>query len=141
MIERILNASVEQVWEAITDNKKMKQWYFDIETFRPDLGFEFRFSGGDENKQYLHLCKITEVIPGRKLSYAWRYEKETGESLVTFELFPEGDKTKLRLTHAGLETFPANDPGFAKESFAKGWEFILGISLKNFLEEESKTKN
>jgi hypothetical protein len=32
-----------------------------------------------------------------------------------------------------LETFPAN-PDFAKENFSKGWNQIIGTSLKEFLE-------
>ncbi len=57
----------------------------------------------------------------------------TGESFVTFELFNEGDKTKLKITHAGLETFPDN-PDFAKHNFEAGWTHIIGTSLTEYLE-------
>jgi uncharacterized protein YndB with AHSA1/START domain len=136
VIERILDAPVSAVWEAITDNRKMKRWYFDIREFKPEVGFEFRFSGGTEEKQYLHICKITEVIPYQKLTYSWKYKDYPGESFVTFDLFPEEKKkTKLKLTHTGLESFPAdNDPAFAKKSFAEGWTHIIGKSLKEFVE-------
>jgi uncharacterized protein YndB with AHSA1/START domain len=136
VIERIYNAPVEKVWKAITDSEDMKQWYFDIPGFRPELGYEFQFVGGTEEKSYLHLCKITEVVPGRKLTYSWRYEGFEGNSFVTFELFPEGKQTRLRLTHAGLETFPANKD-FAKENFVQGWTDFIGNSLKNYLENSS----
>jgi uncharacterized protein YndB with AHSA1/START domain len=82
----------------------------------------------------LHLCKITEVVIGKKLSYSWRYDGYEGNSFVTFELFPEGNKTRLKLTHKGLETFPINNPDFAKENFIDGWTYITGTSLKEFLE-------
>ncbi|MCW3114716.1 MAG: hypothetical protein JWR18_3112, partial [Segetibacter sp.] len=59
-----------------------------------------------------------------------------GNSVVTFELFDEGSKTRLKLTHAGLETFPANIPDFAKENFAEGWTYITGTSLSNFLSDK-----
>jgi len=39
--EVILNASVPKVWKAITDRDDMKQWYFDIEEFRPEPGSSF----------------------------------------------------------------------------------------------------
>jgi hypothetical protein len=42
----------------------------------------------------------------------------------------------LRLTHAGLETFPANKD-FAKENFVQGWTDFIGNSLKNYLENSS----
>jgi hypothetical protein len=52
---------------------------------------------------------------------------------VTFELFPEGNKTILRLTHAGTETFPVNKPELSKQNHADGWEYLVGKSLKNNL--------
>ena len=135
IIEKIYNAPVSTVWKAITDKEQMKQWYFDIAEFKPEVGFEFQFSGqGKEGEQYLHLCKITEAVKEKKLQYSWRYDNLEGNSIVTFELFEEGGKTRLKLTHEGLETFPANSPDFAKESFAEGWTYIIGTALKEFVE-------
>jgi len=78
------------------------------------------------------------VIKQKKLSYTWRYENYEGNSLVSFELFAEGDKTKLKLTHKGIETFANNGNDFKKESFAEGWNYIVGKSLPAYLE---KTNN
>jgi uncharacterized protein YndB with AHSA1/START domain len=134
-IERTYNAPIEKVWSAITDKDQMKKWYFDLAEFKPVVGFEFQFYGqGHKGEQYLHLCKITELIPGKKIAYSWTYDKYEGYSVVSFELFSEGDKTRLKLTHEGLETFPANNPDFAKESFSAGWTELIGTSLKNFVE-------
>jgi uncharacterized protein YndB with AHSA1/START domain len=133
VIERTYNAPIDKVWQAITDKDKMKQWYFDLKEFKSEVGFEFQFTGGSEEKQYLHICKITEVIPGKKLSHSWQYDGYPGESFVTFELLDEGDKTRLKLTHAGLETFPP-EKDFARESFTAGWTYIIGKSLFEYLE-------
>ena len=134
IVESTFNVPAEKVWKAITDKDEMKKWYFDLKEFRPEPGFEFRFSGGpSEDKQYLHICKITKVIPGRKLSHSWRYDGYEGITYVTFELFPEGDKTRLRLTHSSIETFPESNPDFAKANFAEGWKQIIGNNLKNYL--------
>lgn len=132
--EVVLNAPIVKVWKAITNKNDMKQWYFDLETFRPEVGFEFQFYGGKDEKQYLHLCQITEVIPARKLAYSWRYEGNPGNSMVTFELFPDGINTKLRLTHKGLESFGSDNPDLAKENFVDGWNTIIGKSIKKFVE-------
>ena len=134
IIERTYNAPVGKVWKAITDKDQMKQWYFDIAAFKPEPGFEFTFDGGSEDKTYTHLCKVLEVVPNKKLSYTWRYKDYPGTSTVTFELFEEGDKTRLKLTHERLETFPANNKDFAIESFTEGWTYITGTSLKEFVE-------
>jgi uncharacterized protein YndB with AHSA1/START domain len=134
IMERIFNAPIEKIWTAITDKEQMKLWYFDLDEFKPEVGFEFEFTGGTPEKSYLHLCKITEVIAGRKLQYSWRYDGYEGNSFVTFELFAEGDKTRLKLTHKGLETFPASNTDFAKENFVAGWTEIIGTNLKEFVE-------
>ena len=131
-IERTYDAPPANVWKAITQKELLKQWYFDIPDFKAVAGHEFTFEGnGPCEKPNLHLCKITEVIPGKKLAYTWRYEGVEGSSLVTFELFPEGGKTRLRLTHAGLETFPRDL--VEKKNFAAGWTRMVEISLPAFL--------
>ncbi len=133
VVERTFDAPVELVWKALTDGEDIKQWSFDIPEFAPEVGFEFQFYGGDESVKYLHRCKVTEAIPNKRLAYTWRYEGYAGDSLVTFELVAEGNKTRVRLTHEGLETFPKL-PAFARKNFMEGWTQIVGTSLKNFVE-------
>jgi len=137
VIERIFNAPADRVWKAITDKEQMNEWYFKLSEFRPEVGFQFQFEGtGNDGTRYVHHCKITEVIPGKKLTYSWSYEGLQGMSYVSFELFEEGNKTRLKLTHEGLETFPQGNPDFAKESFTAGWKHIIGTSLPEFLEKK-----
>lgn len=133
VIERTLNAPASLVWQAITDPDKMKEWYFSIPGFKAEAGYEFSFTGGPDDRQYLHLCRITEVIPEKKLVHTWRYDGYAGNSTVTFELFAEGDKTKIKLTHEGLESFGTENPDFAKTNFAAGWTEIIGRVLPDYL--------
>ena len=133
ILERTYNARASCVWKALTDATLMKEWYFDIPGFKAEVGFEFQFTGGTEAKQYLHLCRITEIIPERKLSHTWRYDGYEGNTEVSMELFPEGDNTRLKLTHSGLHSLP-KEPDFAASNFNAGWNHILGTSLKEFLE-------
>jgi uncharacterized protein YndB with AHSA1/START domain len=138
VIERTFNAAVARVWEALTDADEMRVWYFDLKEFKPEVGFEFEFTVEHEGTRYHHLCKITEVIPQKKIAYTWRYAGEEGDSLVTFELFADGDKTRLKLTHEGLETFPKL-PAYARTNFEKGWTEIIGSSLKQYVEENKRS--
>lgn len=133
--EVTINAPASKVWKAITDKNDMKQWYFDIAAFEPEVGFEFQFEAGGNNRQYLHLCKITEVVPNKKLSYTWRYEDEPDViTHVTFELFEESGQTTVKLTHEGLEKFPADKADFARHNFVAGWDALIGKNLKEFAE-------
>jgi len=140
VIERTFAAPVARVWKALTDVGEMKQWYFDLKEFKPEVGFEFEFIVEHEGMTYHHLCKIIEVIPQKKLAYTWRYKGHEGDSLVTLELFANGDKTRLRLTHEGLETFPKT-PSFARKNFMEGWTQIIGSSLKEFVESDDAERS
>jgi len=137
VVERTLNAPVAKVWKALTDVDQMRQWYFDLKEFRPEAGFEFEFVVEREGNRYHHLCKITEVVAQKKIAYTWRYKGEPGDSLVTFELFPEDGKTRLKVTHTGIETFPKT-PAYARKKFEAGWTAIIGAELKKFVEATEK---
>lgn len=132
VVERTFNRPIARVWKALTDVEQMRQWYFDLKEFKPEVGFEFEFIVEHEGMRYHHLCRVTEVDPPRKIAYTWRYKDEEGDSLVTFNLVADGDKTKLRLTHEGLETFPQT-PAFARKNFEAGWSAITN-ELQQFVE-------
>jgi uncharacterized protein YndB with AHSA1/START domain len=86
---------------------------------------------------YRHLCRVVELIPQKRLAYTWRYEGYAGNSLVSFDLSAEGNKTRLRLTHLSLESFKQ----FKREDFAKGWTQLIGTNLKEFVETRRQAKN
>ena len=132
-VERTLNAPIARVWKALTDANQMRQWYFDLKEFKPQVGFEFEFVVEHEGNRYHHLCQVTDVIPQKKIAYSWRYKGEPGDSLVTFELFGEGNKTRVKVTHTGIETFPKT-PAYARKNFENGWTAIIGTELKQFVE-------
>ena len=140
IVERTFDAPVARVWKALTDVDQMRVWYFDLKEFKPQIGFEFEFVVEHEGNTYHHLCKVTEVIPEKKIAYTWRYKGEVGDSLVTFELFSEGDRTRLKLTHSGIETFPKT-PAYARKNFEAGWTEIVGSELKRFVENAEKKKS
>ena len=140
IVERTFDAPVGRVWTALTDVNEMRQWYFDLKEFKAQIGFEFEFVVEHEGNTYHHLCKVTEVIPEKKIAYTWRYKGEVGDSLVTFELFGEGDRTRLKLTHSGIETFPKT-PAYARKNFEAGWTEIVGSELKRFVENAEKKKS
>jgi uncharacterized protein YndB with AHSA1/START domain len=137
IVERILNAPVARVWEALTDVEQMREWYFDLKAFKPEVGFEFEFVVEHEGNSYHHLCRVTDVVPQKKIAYTWRYKGEPGDSLVTIALSPDGAKTRLKLTHTGLETFPKT-PAYARKNFEQGWIAIIGTELKQFVESKQK---
>ncbi len=134
VVEEIYEASVESVWKALTDKDEMKKWYFDLSEFKPEVGFKFQFEGqGVKGTPYTHLCEVTEVILHKRLQYSWTYENLEGYSLVTFDLQEENNKTRVTLTHTGLETFPQDNPDFDAKNFEGGWTQLLTQLLKDYL--------
>lgn len=136
IVERSYNAPIEKVWKAISDKDQMQQWYFKFEDFKAEKGFKFQFTGGDKHVQYLHECEVLECDPPNKLSYSWTYVDYQGHSVLTWELTAEGEnKTHLKLSHSGLESFPQNNPNFRVESFSTGWNYFVNKALPAFVEE------
>ncbi|MCZ4244788.1 SRPBCC family protein [Pedobacter punctiformis] len=134
IVEQLIDVKTDKVWKALTDKDEMKSWYFELKDFKPQVGFKFDFLGGAEYKQYLHLCKVTEVEENKKLSYTWQYDNYEGNSVVTWEIFETATGSRVKLTHTGTETFPKDDPNFARKSFEAGWNHIVRTSLKEYLE-------
>ncbi len=133
VLERTFAAPVAQVWQALTQVDNIRRWFFDLQEFKPEVGFTFEFTVVHEGFTYNHHCKVTEVIPQKRLAYTWRYQGHEGDSLVTFELMAAGEQTRLKLTHEGLETFPKAPP-FARKNFLQAWTALIGSSLKDYVE-------
>ena len=137
IVEQTFNASVETVWEAITNPDQMKKWFFEpIESFKPEIGFETQFNVQLEDRNFLHLWRLTEVEPLKKIVYNWKYGGYPGDSTVTFELSGQDNEATLRVTHEGGHTFPQDIPEFKRESGVAGWKYFIQQSLKAFLEGE-----
>lgn len=137
VIHRTLNAPADMVWRALTDISLLQQWLSFFPDFKAEVGFETRFKlGPSEDRQYNHICQVTEVEDGRKLTYSWRFENIPGDSYVTFELEAQGEQTLLTLTHRITEAFPSDNPDLAAEGFATGWTYTAD-ALKNFVESQA----
>lgn len=110
----------------------MKEWYFpQLQKFKPIVGYKFQFD--DDNLEYRKEWIVTKVVEGRTLAHSWAYKGYSGSSEVTFDLFADGNKTKLRVTQTGLESFPIHSH-FKRERFEWGWDNLLGQNLRHPLE-------
>jgi uncharacterized protein YndB with AHSA1/START domain len=93
--EIVLPAPREEVWEALTDPKRLADWFANDVDFdlRPGGGASFRWSNGEER-----TATVTEVDPERRLAFEWDDEGE-----VEFTLDDDVDGTRLTV----VETAPA----------------------------------
>lgn len=135
VIEEItVKAPASKVWKAITDPADMQNWYFPVERFDPEPGFEFKFYGEKDERKYPISCKIIAAEKDKSLSYTWSYDDFPAETIVTFDLFEEGWQTRIRLTHEGLEHIPEEHKEASRENHVEGWHQIIGSSLKEYVE-------
>ena len=65
---------------------------------------------------------------------------DPGETTVTWELSEAEVGTTLKLTHAGLDSFPDDDQAFTRESTQAGWDYFVRDSLKAYLEGGSQSE-
>lgn len=129
------NAPVDKVWTALTDKGQMKEWYFDIPDFVLKEGSAFNFYEPGDEKKYHHRGVIQEIKVNKKFQHTWTHPSHSkGESILTWELEPLGEKTKVTLTHAGIENFADGGKDFEKGNYEAGWNEILNQSLKGFFE-------
>lgn len=139
VITQEFNVPVNRVWDAITNKEEMIKWYFEmIPAFEPVVGFETSFNViTPENKNYLHVWKVTEVIPMKKIVYNWKYKGYTGDSFVVWELTSNNNKTILNFSCHGANSFPQDNPDFTRESCTNGWIYFINQRLKEFLEKNN----
>ncbi|RUT79039.1 SRPBCC family protein [Ancylomarina longa] len=140
IVEQIYNASVEEVWNALTHIEEMRKWYFNnIPDFKAEVGFRTQFDVVSGDRTFRHQWEITEVDEPHKIVYKWTFDGIPGASWSNFELFDENGQTKLRLTTTGLESLPSDIPEFTNESCTAGWNYFLGGNLRDYLENDSKS--
>lgn len=138
IVEAVYAAPIATVWRAITDPAQMPQWFFEpIADFEPRVGFETEFTVHVEGNDYLHLWKVTKVVPEKRIAYSWAYGGHEGDSTVVWELEEIAEGTKLTLTHHGTETFPDSDPAFSREQGIAGWTYFIQESLAGYLRGEA----
>jgi uncharacterized protein YndB with AHSA1/START domain len=132
-LSRSFDASPEQVWAALTDKNQLKQWYFDIPDFAPVPGTVFDFYEGPA-REYLHRGKVLAAEPNRRLQHTWMHPSHSkGESVLTWEIAPDGERTKVTLHHEGTENFAGAGPAFSRANYEAGWDALLNIQLRNHL--------
>lgn len=106
------------VWRILTDPALHARWWAPGDV-RAVVGHRFDLDMGAWGKQ---PCEVVAVEPERLLRY--RFATTSLDTMITWELFPEGGGTRLRLTHEG---FDLDSPmgKQALEGMGKGWPGIL----------------
>lgn len=89
--ELVLPAPPEEVWEALTDPERLKEWFAnEVEWDGDEL--VYRWDDGEERR-----ARIEESDEPRRLGFRWS-DPDGDESQVTFELEEAEEGTRLTVT-------------------------------------------
>jgi uncharacterized protein YndB with AHSA1/START domain len=151
-LERLLDAPPETVWRYLTEAELRRQWFMGGTDAKPDSEFELLVDHdnlSDEEVPYPESYaaskgirfseKVIRFDPPRLLETTFQGGKN---GRVTYELRPEGEKTRLVLTHSGI-TSPVG-----AQDFGGGWnshlsvleERLAGRSVRNFWELHARSR-
>ncbi len=117
-IERVYAHPIAAVWRALTTPELHAKWWAAGDV-KPVVGHAFDLDMGAKwGKQ---PCVVIEVIPEKRLRY--RFATTSLDTLITWELEPEGAGTRLVLVHEGFGDSPMGRA--ALEGMGKGWPGLL----------------
>lgn len=151
-LERMLDAPVETVWSYLTEAELRRLWFmggtdatgvgeFDLLVDHDNLS--------DEDVPYPESYaaskgatwteSVTRFEPPHLLETSFQSGKN---GTVTYELFPDGAKTRLVLTHRGIVS------PVGAQDFGSGWnshltvleERLAGRSVRNFWELHARSR-
>src|SRR5919112_2741013 len=144
-LERTLDAPIETVWLYLTEAELRRDWFmggtdataggeFDLVVDHANLSEDKDVPYPESYAKYKGAVwseKVTRFEPPHVLATTFQGGKN---GVVTYELFAQGDKTRLVLTHSGIES------GTGAEDFGTGWnshltvleEKLAGRSVRDF---------
>lgn len=130
-LERLLDAPVETVWRHLTDAGLRSQWFAGGDDISGEgsltLAFDHdRLSSDDVpcppeyagHKGAVNHEQVLRFEPTRVLAFTFG---EGRNGTATFELLAEGERTRLVLTHSGIQS-PTGPHGFGS-----GWTSHLAV--------------
>jgi uncharacterized protein YndB with AHSA1/START domain len=119
-----VDAPPSKVFQAITDEKELTNWFPSIARLDARVGgsVEFQFQRADGTVDHIVLGKVIEIIPDKKFSMSWKNTSDPNfpDTVVTWMLEPDGGKTKVKLVHSGFEK------GKWLDLHDGGWSYFAG---------------
>ncbi len=123
--------STARVWRALTDRDRIASWAL-ANDFEPRVGHRFQLrtkprAGFDGVMD----AEVVEVVPERRLAFTWRGGPLQEPTTVTIHLDPDGDGTRLRLTHNTPDQSPCRAAALL---LGRDWQrAMLGEALPRHL--------
>jgi uncharacterized protein YndB with AHSA1/START domain len=106
VFHRRYRQSVEKVWAALTTPERLADWFAEAQVdLRVGGTIRLNWNNG------MHQADMTITVCDPPRALAWRWTIGERDTLVRFDLTPDGDGCALTLTHSGLSLDGARDGG------------------------------
>lgn len=103
VIERHIDASLDDTFALVTEPERLRRWEAISASVDLRVGGDYRFTMGPG---HIASGSFTEIDPGKRVVFTWGWlgseALPPGSSTVQIDLEPDGEGTKVRLTHSGL---------------------------------------
>jgi len=131
-VSRTIAASPDRVWKALTSEEEASTYFMGARVRSHfAVGSPITFEGVHEGKAYADKGEILEARPGRRLKMS-HFSPLTGAedqpenyNTVTFDLEPDGDRTRVTLTQAHLQGEVSDADRENREKFEANWAGVL----------------
>nr|MDT0664282.1 SRPBCC domain-containing protein [Micromonospora sp. DSM 115978] len=129
-----VDASHEVVFEVVSSPEHLKEWWPDEADLKPAVGATGHIVFHREAPEQPLTVPITvvEAQPPRRFSFRWVYEADEvagpdNSLLVTFDLEPSGEGTRVRMTETGFRErgWEAAVLEQAYQEHTEGWDFFI----------------
>jgi uncharacterized protein YndB with AHSA1/START domain len=124
----VIKAPVDMVWAALTDPRTIGAWMSDDSVkVTLNVGGKYSIFNGQTTGTF------TAIEKPSLLEYTWRqvdWDKSELDTLVHWELKPEGKKTRLNLIHSGF------DDRKNRDDHDEGWDIYFLNHMKEWLESQ-----
>lgn len=121
--EIVLDAAIEDVWQAVTDRGALSSWYMQTDDFEPVIGCKFVFTDKPQGKwDGKVLGEVLEADAPNRLVYTFTGNQMDDVTTVSWTLRSEGSRTRVVIEHTGFSGFG----GWLMGSIIKlGWRKFL----------------
>lgn len=129
-----INASLQKVWQALTDPAMIKQWLFGTDTVSDwKKGSSITYSGEWQGKQYQDKGTIIDIVPEKLLHTTYwsgmsgKEDKPENYANVIYEIAQQNGSTEITITQDNI------DDEKGQEHMKENWTKVLE-GMKKLLE-------